>query len=79
MPRYIMIFNKSDDIVLRKELLPDISLDELKNIFKYSDNDPEFISVYDIDLEQSKALSQYTEFDFDFEKYDYQLSYRTSE
>jgi hypothetical protein len=76
MPHYIMIFDKSDESFVGREQLSGISLPELKSIFPESENDPKMIYVYDVSEDVVDLLSKYVKVEFDFEEYDYQLSYR---
>ncbi len=50
-----------------------ISLEVLKHIFNHPDNDPLMYNPYSIDVEQGKELSLLSGFEFNHEKYVYQI------
>jgi len=76
MPRYIEVYNKSNEMLLRDEILPEIPIEEIKKIFDYDEIDPNYFYAYEIDAAQAKTLAKYTKIEFDFERYDYFFAFR---
>ena len=64
---------KSGEFIDEYKIDPFLNLDQLRGIFQPYDKDEEMHMVYDIEAQQAKELRKYFEFDFNFEKYKYQL------
>ena len=65
--------NETDSLIGEYNIEMLISLAELKTIFDPYPDDPLMYMVYDVSPEIGISLNKYFSFDFDFEKYSYQL------
>lgn len=71
--RLISWFSKNNEALIGEIAIDTIELDTLKKIFKPKADDPLMYNPYLINEEIAKKLQQHLSFDFDFEKFIYQL------
>ncbi len=71
--RYITVFDKKDDFLYEVNV-DFIDLEALKKIFPPYEDDPDFVMLYQIGENQANELARVVDFEFDFEKYQYELS-----
>ena len=71
--RYITVFDRKGDFVYEVNV-DSIDLTILKKIFPPYEDDPYFIMLYQIGENEAKELSGFVDFEFDFEKFQYELS-----
>jgi len=71
--RVISWFDRNTEELIGEHSVNSISLKSLKRIFSTSDSDPLMYNPYDIDVEKGKELSLLTGFEFNHEKYVYQI------
>ncbi len=71
--RLISWFSKDDESLKGEFFVDFIDFEVLISIFKPNNFDPLLYYPYVIDKDVAKVLNQYNNFDFDFDKYIYQL------
>ena len=73
--RSIKWFDKKTEYIVSKEVLKNLSVDDLRAIIglPYDPEDPELYDVYDITQEAADKLKAHMQHQFDFESYDYFL------
>lgn len=71
--RTISWFDKYNELLVSEMKIDFIELEILKTIFSPLADDPLMYYVYDIDEEKALTLKRYTNIEFDFDKYSYQL------
>ncbi|KAF0128628.1 MAG: hypothetical protein FD155_3077 [Bacteroidetes bacterium] len=71
--RLISWFSIQDEVLIGEIVIDTIELNTLKEIFKPQTNDPLMYNPYPINEEIAKKLQEYLHFDFEFEKFIYQL------
>ena len=75
MPHVIRWFNKDDEWVAGDVHLPDIPLSELKRVYPNSLNDTQMFDCYVLTKDQVAFFRDYTNLEFEFDKYDYFLEF----
>jgi hypothetical protein len=71
--RYISVFDKKDNFLYEVNV-DFIDLDALKKIFPPYQDDPYFIMLYQIGENEANELAAVADFEFDFQKYQYELT-----
>jgi hypothetical protein len=71
--RYITVFDDKGDFLYEKSI-DSVDLEILKEIFPPYEDDPNFIMLYQIGEREASELKNYIDLDFDFTKFQYELS-----
>jgi len=70
--RYISVFDMKGDFLFDVNI-DSIGVNILKEIFPPYEEDPYFVMLYQIGENEANSLSKFTDFRFDFTKYQYEL------
>jgi hypothetical protein len=72
--RWITKFDKNGNFIEDEISVDSIEIETLKNIFIQYEDDPYFVMLYHIYENEALELKKYIDFNYDFTKFQYELS-----